>query len=80
MVKEITNKRGTVISVQADVSEEADVNRLFGETTKAFGTLDILVNNAAFHIYEPIGQISADTFHQHFNVNVLGPVLATPHV
>src|SRR6185312_14015163 len=77
VVKEITDNGGTAISVQADVSKEADVNRLFEETTAAFGALDILVNNAAFHIYEPIGQVSADSFHQHFNVNVLGPILAT---
>ena len=45
--------------------------RLFEETKKEYGTLDILVNNAAFHIYQPIEQVSAETFHQHFNVNVL---------
>lgn len=77
VVKEITGKGGTAISVQADVSKVADVIRLFEETKKEYGTLDILVNNAAFHIYQPIEQVSAETFHQHFNVNVLGPVLAT---
>ena len=41
VVKEITDNGGIAISVQADVSKEADVNRLFEETKKAFGTLDI---------------------------------------
>ena len=75
VVKEITNNGGMAIAVQADVSKEADVARLFEETEKAFGTLDILVNNAAHQQYLPIGQVSVETFHQHFNVNVLGPVL-----
>lgn len=75
VVKEITDNGGIAIAVQADVSNEADVARLFEETRKAFGTLDILVNNAVFQQYLPIEQASAEAFHQHFNVNVLGPVL-----
>lgn len=75
VVNEITNKGGIAIAVQADVSNEADVTRLFDETKKAFGTLDILVNNAVFQQFLPIEQASAAAFHQHFNVNVLGPVL-----
>ena len=76
VVKEITDNGGIAISVQGDVSKEADVTRLFEETKKAFGTLDILVNNAAFQGYTPIEQVSAETFHRHFNVNVLGAILA----
>lgn len=76
VVKEITDYGGMAISVQGDVSNEADVVRLFEETKKAFGTLDILVNNAAFQGYTPIEQVSAESFHQHFNVNVLGAIRA----
>jgi len=75
VVKEITDNGGIAIAVQADVSNEADVIRLFEETKKAFGTLDILVNNAVFQQFLPIEQASVEAFHQHFNVNVLGPVL-----
>jgi 3-oxoacyl-[acyl-carrier protein] reductase len=76
VVKAITDNGGVAISVQSDVSKEADVIRLFEETKKAFGTVDILVNNAAFQGYSPIEQVSVETFHQHFNVNVLGAILA----
>jgi 3-oxoacyl-[acyl-carrier protein] reductase len=76
VVKEITDKGGIAIAVQGDVSKEVDVTRLFDETKKAFGTLDILVNNAAFQGYTPIEEVSAESFHQHFNVNVLGAILA----
>ena len=75
VVKRITDNGGIAIAVQADVSKEADVTRLFEETKKAFGTLDILVNNAVYQGYAPIEQVSIETFHQHFNVNVLGPIL-----
>jgi 3-oxoacyl-[acyl-carrier protein] reductase len=75
VVKAITDNGGIAISVQADVSKEVDVTRLFEETKRAFGTLDILVNNAVFQQFLPIEQVSAEAFHQHFNVNVLGPIL-----
>lgn len=75
VVKEIIDTGGVAISVQADVSKEADVIRLFEETRKAFGRLDILVNNAVYQGYAPIEQVSVETFHQSFNVNVLGPIL-----
>jgi 3-oxoacyl-[acyl-carrier protein] reductase len=75
VVKAITDNGGTAVAVQADVSKEADVIRLFEETEKTYGTLDVLVNNAVSQGYAPIEQISVEAFHQSFNVNVLGPVL-----
>ncbi len=75
VVKTITDNGGIAIAVQANVSNEADVTRLFDETRKAFGKLDILVNNAVAQGYAPIEEISAAAFQQSFNVNVLGPVL-----
>ena len=41
---------GKAITVQADVSRQADVDRLFEVTKKTFGTVDVLVNNAG--VYE----------------------------
>jgi len=75
VVKEITDQGGTAIAVQADVSKEADVTRLFEETNTAFGGVDILVNNAVYQGYAPIEQVSAEIFHNSFNVNVFGPIL-----
>lgn len=76
VVKAIMDNGGTAISVQGDVSKETDVSRLFEETKNAFGTLDVLVNNAGIYLYEPVEQVSPSTFHQQFNINVLGPILA----
>ena len=76
VVKDITDKGGIAIAIQGDVSKEEDLFRLFDETKNAFGTLDILVNNAGIYKYVPIELISAEHIQQHFNINVMGPVLA----
>lgn len=76
VVKAITDNGGTAISVQGDVSKEADIARLFEETKNAFGGLDILVNNAGIYQYQSIEQLSEESFHQQFNTNVLGSLLA----
>lgn len=76
VVKAITDNGGTAIPVQGDVSKEADIFRLFEETKNAFGTLDILVNNAGIYQYAPIELVSAASIQQHFNINVLGSLLA----
>lgn len=77
VVAEITGKGGKAIAVQGDVSKAADVQRLFKETKKAFGSLDVLVNNAGVYKFEPIEAVTEDEFHRQFNTNVLGLLLAT---
>ena len=77
VVRRIHDKGGKAVAVQADVSKPDDIRRLFAETKKAFGTLDILVNNAGVYEFAPLEAISADHFHKHFNLNVLGLLLTT---
>jgi 3-oxoacyl-[acyl-carrier protein] reductase len=77
VVKEITSKGGKAIAVQADVSKQADVTRLFAETKKAYGKLNILVNNAGIYQFAPLESVTEKLFHDHFNLNVLGLLLAT---
>jgi 3-oxoacyl-[acyl-carrier protein] reductase len=77
VVAEITGKGGKAIAVQGDVSKAADVQRLFKETKKAFGSLDVLVNNAGIYKFEPIEAVVEAEFHREFNTNVLGLILAT---
>src|SRR6185369_1347496 len=49
VVKEITAKGGKAAAVQADLSKPADITRLFAETKKVYGKLNILVNNAGIY-------------------------------
>jgi 3-oxoacyl-[acyl-carrier protein] reductase len=77
VVGEIVGKGGKAIAVQGDVSKAPDVKRLFAETKKAFGRLDVLVNNAGIYEFSPLGQVTEEQFHRMFNTNVLGLILAT---
>src|SRR5438552_7623359 len=77
VVSEIVDQDGRAIAVQGDVARAADVRRLFEETRKAFGSLDVLVNNAGVFQFEPLEAVTEDEFHREFNTNVLGTLLAT---
>jgi 3-oxoacyl-[acyl-carrier protein] reductase len=77
VVKEITAKGGKAIAVPGDVSKQADITRLFAETKKAYGMLNILVNNAGVYDLLPLEGVTEEHFHKHFNLNVLGLLLAT---
>jgi 3-oxoacyl-[acyl-carrier protein] reductase len=48
IVAQIATAGGKAIAVAADLGDEAAVERLFDETVRAFGTVDVLVNNAAW--------------------------------
>jgi 3-oxoacyl-[acyl-carrier protein] reductase len=77
VVAEITGRGGKAIAVQGDVSKASDVKRLFSETKKSFGKLDVLVNNAGVYKFAPLEDITEEHFHWHFNTNVLGLLLTT---
>jgi 3-oxoacyl-[acyl-carrier protein] reductase len=77
VVKEITEKTGKAIAVQGDVSKQADITRLFAETKKAYGKLNILVNNAGIYKLAPLDSVTEELFYSQFNLNVLGLLLTT---
>src|SRR5258708_10741486 len=77
VVKEIAKRGGKAIAVQGDVAKKADIQRLFAETKKAFGRVDILVNNAGVYEFGPLDGVTEEQFHKHFDLNVLGLLLAT---
>jgi 3-oxoacyl-[acyl-carrier protein] reductase len=77
VVAEIAAKGGKAVAIQGDVAKPAEVARLFDETKKAFGRLDVLVNNAGVYKYVPLDQITAEEYRRQFDINVLGTLLAT---
>ncbi|MEP7086772.1 MAG: glucose 1-dehydrogenase [Gemmatimonadota bacterium] len=76
-VNEIVARGGKAIAVQGSVAKVADVQRLFAETKKAYGQLDILVNNAAVYQFDALETVTEAEFHREFDTNVLGPILVT---
>ncbi|QNI32264.1 glucose 1-dehydrogenase [Alloacidobacterium dinghuense] len=77
VVSEISSKGGKAIAVQGSVAKAADVNRIFAETKKAFGKLDVLVNNAGVYEFTPIEDITEEHYYRIFDTNVLGLLLAS---
>jgi 3-oxoacyl-[acyl-carrier protein] reductase len=59
------------------MSKESDIKRLFEETKKAFGRVDVLVNNAGVYEFSPIEEATVEQYHKMFDLNVLGVLLAT---
>jgi len=77
VVGEIARKGGRAVAVQADVAKQVEIERLFAETKQVFGRLDILVNNAGMYEFHPLEEVTEENFHRHFNLNVLGLILAS---
>lgn len=77
VVAAITAAGGNAIAVQADVSQQADIERLFTETKRVYGKVDILVNNAGVYEFAPLGTITPEHFHKQYDLNVLGLLLTT---
>lgn len=75
---------GTAMFVPCDVSQEGDVEELIDTTVEHFGSLDILVNNAAVGIYKSLTDSTLDDFERALGVNLRGPFLcskmAVPHL
>ncbi|MGH6858269.1 MAG: SDR family NAD(P)-dependent oxidoreductase [Methylocella sp.] len=77
VVAAIGAEGGKAIAVQGDVGKAADVKKIFAEAKQAYGRLDILVNNAGVYNLLPLEGVTEEEFHRHFNINVLGLLLAT---
>jgi NAD(P)-dependent dehydrogenase (short-subunit alcohol dehydrogenase family) len=75
VIADLQKSDTAALSLQVDVSKEGDVARMAAETVKAFGRIDILVNNAAvFSSIElrPFESIPIDEFRRVMEVNIMG--------
>jgi 3-oxoacyl-[acyl-carrier protein] reductase len=77
VVKAITTQGGKAVAVQANLAKPEEVEGLFAKSKKAFGRLDILVNNAGIYEFSPLEKVTEEHYHKHFNLNVLGLLLAS---
>ncbi|HVW73155.1 MAG TPA: glucose 1-dehydrogenase [Rhizomicrobium sp.] len=77
VVADIKARGGKAVAVQGDVSKAADVKRLFEETKKAYGKLDVLVNNAGVFKFAPLEQAEESEYQRQFGINVWGTIQTT---
>ena len=70
-----SDSTGRELMVQADVSNEDQVKRIFATTIEAFGKLDILVNNAGIQQPCPSHELESADFDRVIAVNLRGPFL-----
>jgi 3-oxoacyl-[acyl-carrier protein] reductase len=73
-LKETARSLG-VFPIQADVSNEADVERTYREVLREWGELDILVNNAGFGVFKNLVDFDRASFEAVFATNVTGAML-----
>ena len=77
VVAAITAAGGKAVAVGGDVSKAAEAQGIIAAAIKNYGRLDILVNNSGVYEFSPIGDITEESFHRLFNINVLGVLLTT---
>jgi 3-oxoacyl-[acyl-carrier protein] reductase len=77
VVDQISKGGGKAVAIQGNVAKKAEVERLFAEAEKAFGKIDIVVNNAGVYEFVPLEEATEQQFHRMFDTNVLGMLLST---
>jgi glucose 1-dehydrogenase len=77
VLDEIKNAGGTGVTAKADVSKEADVQNMFVDTIKQFGTVDILVNNAGVQRDSPFEEMTLEQWNFVLGINLTGYFLCS---
>ena len=75
VLEEIKGQGGSGIISQCDVSKEVEVQRMFADVVKQFGTVDILVNNAGLQRDSPFHEMSLEQWNFVLGVNLTGQFL-----
>ena len=82
--REISASGGSALAVQTDVSERGSVEAMVEKTVEAFGSLDVLVNNAGLGLSGRVAALRVEDLMQVFEINTIGPLnciqAALPHM
>ena len=72
VVDAINKRGGQAIAVKANVGDPAAVTELFSRSVKAFGGIDVLVNNAGIMKLAPLAEVADESFDAQVSVNFAG--------
>jgi NAD(P)-dependent dehydrogenase (short-subunit alcohol dehydrogenase family) len=74
---ELEAEGGDALAVPAHMGEAADLERVVGATVDRFGGVDLVVNNAANALAQPMGGYTREAWEKSYGVNLFGPVFLT---
>src|SRR6202522_2039586 len=77
VVAEITKAGGKAVAIGGSVAKAAEIEKLFAETKKTYGKVDVLVNNAGVYAFAPLEEITEEEIDRIYDTNVKGLLLAT---
>jgi 3-oxoacyl-[acyl-carrier protein] reductase len=72
LVRKIEDKGGKAIAARADIADPAAVARLFDTAEAAFGSVDVLVNNAGIMALSPMADTDDENFDRQVSINLKG--------
>lgn len=77
---EIKSAGGEALFVETDVSDEANVERMVDSAVSAYGTVDVLVSDAAAFVFGKVEDVTEADWQKVFGVNVIGAAYCVKHV
>jgi len=77
VVDNIKSQGGEAYAIHADVSNEAEVQAMFAETIKQYGTVDILVNNAGLQRDSKFVDMTIEQWNTVIGINLTGQFLCS---
>ena len=77
VVDRIAAAGGKAFAIKADISKPAEIQPFIDAAVRHFGRLDILVNNAGIYKVDSLDTLTAESFDEHYNLNVRGLLLTT---
>jgi NAD(P)-dependent dehydrogenase (short-subunit alcohol dehydrogenase family) len=79
-VRELLAAGREAMAIQADITQEADVERMIDAAVARFGRIDVLVNNAAVFFRTPVNTLTVDEWEQVMDVNLTGTFLCAQKI
>lgn len=72
-------KPSSLLVLEADISDEGQVKKAIEKTVENFGSIDVLINNAAINIIKPVEQLSFEEWDRVIGTNLTGAFLCVKY-